>query len=68
MTVAANVKGTLASLKNVAGTLKLYCSESRKCEVKNIFEEAFKETSDIITDLENRIKVLEYEEPQYKGN
>lgn len=68
MTVASQVKQTLASLKGVQGTLGIYSTQSQEEETRSIFSDALAETSSIIDDLENRLKTLEFQEPQYKGN
>jgi hypothetical protein len=36
--------------------------------VRAAYQEAVKTTQAIVKDLEDRLKVLEFEEPQYKGN
>ncbi|MDQ7094072.1 DUF1657 domain-containing protein [Desulfosporosinus sp. PR] len=68
MTVASQVKQTLASLKGVQGTLRTYTSQSRDEETQTIYNSSLEVTAAIIKDLEDRLKVLEFEEPQYKGN
>lgn len=68
MTVASQVKQTLASLKNAQSTLRLYAVQSQGQEDVDILRETLMVTNNIIKDLENRIKVLEMEEPQYKGS
>lgn len=68
MTVASQVKQTLAELKGVQGTLRIYSSQTRDEETRTVFNEAIEVTRDVINDLEKRIQVLEFEEPQYKGN
>lgn len=68
MTVASQVKQTLASLKGVSGTLRVYSTQTRDEETRAVFKDALEQTYSIIDDLENRIKTLEFEEPQYKGN
>lgn len=68
MTVASNVKQTLASLKGVESTLKIYSVQSRKEEEKTIYKKELQTVESVIKDLEDRLKVLEFEEPQYKGN
>ncbi|SNS06099.1 Protein of unknown function [Anaerovirgula multivorans] len=67
MTVGSQVKQTLATLKGVQGTLRTYSLQSQKEEEKAAYNEALKTTNNIIKDLEDRLKVLEYEEPQFKG-
>lgn len=67
MTVSSQVKQTLATLKGVQGTLRTYSLQSQNEEEKATYHEALETTNNIIKDLENRLKVLEYEEPQFKG-
>lgn len=68
MTVASQVKQTLASLKGARGTLRVYSTQTRNEEAMSMFIEAIDVTSSIIEDLESRLETLEFEEPQYKGN
>ncbi|NLM35900.1 MAG: DUF1657 domain-containing protein [Clostridiales bacterium] len=68
MTVGAKVKQTLATLKGVESTLRVYSLQSSNEDEKEVYRSALNTTKEVIKDLENRLKVLEYEEPQYKGN
>ncbi|CVK18041.1 MULTISPECIES: DUF1657 domain-containing protein [Sporomusa] len=68
MTVASQVKQTLATLKGTQGTLRLYTAQTRDEETKLVYKEALAATGIIINDLERRLQTLEYQEPQYKGN
>ena len=68
MTVASQVKQTLANLKGARGTLRVYSAQTRDEEARVEFNDAINATSSIIEDLENRLQRLEFEEPQYKGN
>jgi len=68
MTVASQVKQTIASLKGTRGTLRVYITQTRDDETRSVFTDALNETNTIIEDLEKRLQVLEFEEPQYKGN
>lgn len=68
MTVASQVKQTLASLQGASGTLRVYSTQSRDEETRTMFREALEQTHTIIEDLEKRLQTLEFEEPQYKGN
>jgi predicted DNA-binding protein YlxM (UPF0122 family) len=68
MTVASNVKQTLASLKGIESTLKIYSVQSRKVEEKEVYKEELQKVECVIHDIEDRLKTLEFEEPQYKGN
>lgn len=68
MTVASQVKQTLASLKGARGTLRVYSTQTRDEETRSMFTDALEVTSSIIEDMEERLGTLEFEEPQYKGN
>lgn len=68
MTVASQVKQTLASLKGARGTLRVYSTQTRDDETRSEFIDALEETNLIIEDLEKRLQTLELKEPQYKGN
>lgn len=67
MTVASQVKQTLAGLKSAHATLKLYSSQSQDPEAQSVFRDAAAATGAIIQGMEERLKVIELEEPQYKG-
>lgn len=67
MTIGSKVKQTLANLKGIQGTLRIYSVQSQKEEAKAAYKEALTTTGSVIRDLENRLKTLEFEEPQYKG-
>jgi hypothetical protein len=67
MTVGRKVKQTLANLKGVESTLKVYSLQSSNNEEKAIYRSALNTTKQVIKDIENRVKKLEFEEPQYKG-
>ena len=68
MTVASQVKKTIATLKGNQATLRLYALQTRDEETKSVYHEALEATGEIISDLEGRMQTLEYCEPQYKGN
>lgn len=67
MTVASQVKQTLAGLKGVQGTLRIYSTQTQDDETTAIFREAIETTAAVINDLEERVQELEFQEPQYKG-
>ncbi|MDQ0215512.1 hypothetical protein J2S13_001930 [Oikeobacillus pervagus] len=67
MTVASNVKTTLASLKSAQANFSKLALNTIEEDAKRIFHESMMETSLIIQDLEKRLAELEREEPQYKG-
>ena len=68
MTVASQVKQTLATLKGSQGTLRLYAIQTRDEKTKLVYNETLEDIGIIINDLEKRMQILEYQEPQYKGN
>jgi hypothetical protein len=67
MTVSSKVKQTLASLKGIEATLRIYSLQSQSREVSDVFSQSTGIVEEIINDLEGRVQFLELEEPQYKG-
>lgn len=67
MTVASQVKQSLATLKSIHATLQKFALQSSDEEAQRVFHETMLETENIIHDLKERIGQLEYEEPQFKG-
>lgn len=67
MTISAQVKQTLASLKGVQGTLETFAELEKNLEAKDVLQRNIKLIAPVIRDIEKRIGVLEFEEPQYKG-
>lgn len=68
MTVASQVKQVLATLKSSQGTIRLYAAQAKEEEIRAVYDETIETTTEIINDLEKRLSILEYQEPQYKGN
>ncbi|NLJ77429.1 MAG: DUF1657 domain-containing protein [Peptococcaceae bacterium] len=67
MTVSAQVKQTLASLKGIHATLETFVSVEKIPTEKEILRHNMQKVAIVINDLEKRLGVLEFEEPQYKG-
>lgn len=67
MTVASQVKQTLASLKGVQATLKNLATVEENREAKEVFINNARKIEEVIGNIEKRVGVLEYDEPQYKG-
>ncbi|RKD22735.1 hypothetical protein BEP19_10815 [Ammoniphilus oxalaticus] len=67
MTVASRVKQTTASLKGALATLQLYSLQSATEEERLLFQNSQKKIEGVVQMLEQRISILEFEEPQYKG-
>lgn len=68
MTVGSKVKQTLSNLKGIESTLRLYSTQSDNKKESNAYLEALKTTETVIKDVEDRLKIIEFQEPQYKGN
>jgi signal transduction histidine kinase len=67
MTVGAQVKQTLSSLKGVQSTLQTFAINAEAPEAKRAFHEAMLLTEEVISDLKKRVSELEREEPEYHG-
>ena len=68
MTVASQVKQALAGLKGVQGTLRIYSAQERDGEAGKMLKDALMTTEEIMKDLEERVQILEFQEPQNKGS
>jgi hypothetical protein len=68
MTVGSKVKQTLASLRGAESTLRTYSVQCKSEEERAVYKECLQTMEGITKDIENRVKRLEYEEPQYKGD
>jgi hypothetical protein len=67
MTVASQVKQTLASLKSAQANLESFALETQNQKVKQLYSDAAQQMQNIINTIEPRINEMEQEEPQYKG-
>jgi hypothetical protein len=67
MTVAAQVKTTLASLKSAQASLETFALSTENQEAKQLYETAAIAAQDIVNQVSSRVQQLENEEPQYKG-
>lgn len=67
MTVASQVKTTLASLKSAQASLETFALGTQNKEAKQLFETAAQSTQTVVDQLSSRVQQLEQEEPQYKG-
>ena len=67
MTVNSQLRKTRASLKGVQATLRTYSAQSQHADSKAAFKEALESVNEVLTDIEDRIRYLEFEEPQYQG-
>jgi hypothetical protein len=67
MTVASDVKSTLASLKSAQSSLEQFALSTQNQEAKTAFTQAAQDTQKIVDQIHTRVQQLEKEEPQYKG-
>ncbi|MBM7572186.1 DUF1657 domain-containing protein [Aquibacillus albus] len=67
MTVASQVKQSLASLKGVQTSLSSLSTRTQSEEAKKTFQEGIELIDQVKKDLINRVGELEREEEQYKG-
>ncbi|MGN4445835.1 DUF1657 domain-containing protein [Bacillus cereus group sp. MYBK79-1] len=67
MTVIASVKTCLASVRGAQASLSSLSLNSTDDETKRVFHECMLEMDSVIADLQDRVSLLEREEPQYKG-
>ncbi|WCK54953.1 DUF1657 domain-containing protein [Aneurinibacillus sp. Ricciae_BoGa-3] len=67
MTVSAQVKQCLASLKSAQASLETFALSTQNQQAKQLFTQSAQNTKGIIQGLESRVQQLENEEPQYKG-
>lgn len=67
MTVASDVKTCLANLKSAQASLEQFALSTQNQQAKKVFSSAAETTQQVIQQVEERVKQLEQEEPQYKG-
>lgn len=67
MTVATQVKQTLAGLKSAQASLETFAMQTQNQQAKQLYTQAAQQTKSIVDSLEPRISQIEQEEPQYKG-
>ncbi|MEH7106715.1 MULTISPECIES: DUF1657 domain-containing protein [Bacillaceae] len=68
MTVASNVKQTLATIKSIEAQLSMLALNSLEDEAKTVFHETMLTVGNIKKDLQYRVYELERQEPQYQGS
>ncbi|WDL96803.1 DUF1657 domain-containing protein [Alicyclobacillus sp. ALC3] len=67
MTVATQVKQTLASLKSAQASFEQFALQTQNQSAKQMYTDAANQTMGLVSSLESRIQQIEQEEPQYKG-
>jgi len=66
MTVASQVKQTLAGLKSAQASFEQFALQTQNKQAKQLYNNAAQQTDTIIQSLEPRVEQIEQEEPQYK--
>jgi|DewCreStandDraft_1066081.scaffolds.fasta_scaffold00132_92 hydrogenase maturation factor HypF (carbamoyltransferase family) len=67
MTVGSQVKQTMAVLLGIEAVIRQYAQTAQNLEAKEVWERQIPKTENMIKLLDKRIRVLERQEPQYKG-
>jgi hypothetical protein len=67
MTVASQVKQTLAGLKSAQASLESFALQTQNQQAKQLYTSAAQQAKAIVDSLEPRIGQIEQQEPQYKG-
>lgn len=66
MTVAAQVKQTLAGLKSAQASFETFALQTENKAAKQIYQQAAQQTQAIVDLINSRVQEIESEEPQYK--
>jgi len=67
VTISSDVKTCLASLKSAQASLEQFALSTQNQEAKSLFENAAKNTQQVVNQVESRVQQIEQQEPQYKG-
>ncbi|WP_087973105.1 DUF1657 domain-containing protein [Oceanobacillus rekensis] len=66
MTVATQVKQTIAGLKSVQASFEQFALETDNKQAKQLYQDAAQQTMTILNNVQPRVTQIEQEEPQYK--
>jgi hypothetical protein len=66
MTVASQIKQTLAGLKSAQASLEAFALQTQNQQAKQLYTNAAQQTQAIVATLEPRVNEVESQEPQYK--
>ncbi|MBP1968279.1 hypothetical protein J2Z83_000371 [Virgibacillus natechei] len=67
MTVASQLKQTVAGLKSAQASFEQFALQTENKQAKQMYENAAQQTTAILQSVEPRTQQIEQEEPQYKG-
>lgn len=66
MTVASQVKQTVAGLKSAQASFETFALQTENEQAKQLYQNAAQQTETLLQGIEPRIQEIEQEEPQYK--
>lgn len=66
MTVASQVKQTLAGLKSAQASFETFALQTENKVAKQLYQQAAQQTQAIVDLINSRVQEIENEEPQYK--
>ncbi|WP_099157889.1 DUF1657 domain-containing protein [Virgibacillus ndiopensis] len=66
MTVASQVKQTIAGLKSAQASFEQFALQTQNKQAKQLYQDAATQTQAILQNVEPRVTQIEQEEPQYK--
>ncbi|UCZ51923.1 DUF1657 domain-containing protein [Bacillus shivajii] len=66
MTVATQLKQTLAGLKSAQASLEQFALQTENQQAKQMFQNVAQQTQGIVDTISPRMQQIEEEEPQYK--
>jgi len=66
MTVASDVKQTIAGLKSAQASFETFALATDNQQAKQLYQTAAQQTQSIIDTVQPRLQEIQQEEPQYK--
>jgi hypothetical protein len=66
MTVATQVKQTLAGLKSAQASFETFALQTENQAAKQLYQQAAQQTQAIVDLINSRVQEIQNEEPQYK--
>lgn len=66
MTVATNIKQTIAGLKSAQASFETFALATDNKAAKQLYQDAAQQTQSIINNIQPRLQQIQQEEPQYK--
>lgn len=65
MTVATQVKQTLAGLKSAQASFETFALQTQNKQAKQMYQNAAQQTEGLVQTVQQRVQEMEQEEPQY---